>query len=200
MHTYASLNRPKTVEPRRPLLYAAASSIDRPLNPAHPNPPHSTTHTHSQPMSGSPLLQSAELLRLGASAAKELAFDALRGKQVAIYFSGAHICFTYQVGIEIESNQIVRVPSKQRSPLDAHDVNPNPNRPPSVPPCTQRRGARPAAPSRPSSLPSTGRPRRRASRWCGAPPTTTRRSSMTTPKRWGPGWRCPSRTRRSGRS
>lgn len=41
-------------------------------------------------MSGSPLLQSAELLRLGTTAAKaELAFDALRGKTVAIYFSGA---------------------------------------------------------------------------------------------------------------
>lgn len=42
-------------------------------------------------MSGSPLLQSAELLRLGASAAKELAFDALRGKTVAIYFSGMYV-------------------------------------------------------------------------------------------------------------
>lgn len=42
-------------------------------------------------MSGSPLLQSAELLRLGAaSTTKVLAFDALRGKQVAIYFSGAY--------------------------------------------------------------------------------------------------------------
>lgn len=47
-------------------------------------------------MSGSPLLQSAELLRLGAaSATKVLAFDALRGKQVAIYFSGTYSVYLY---------------------------------------------------------------------------------------------------------
>jgi hypothetical protein len=42
-------------------------------------------------MSASPLLQSAELVRLKAAAGptKEAAFDALRGKLVAIYFSGA---------------------------------------------------------------------------------------------------------------
>ncbi len=44
-------------------------------------------------MSVSQLLQSAELVRLGAKAAggggrRELGFDALRGKIVAIYFSG----------------------------------------------------------------------------------------------------------------
>lgn len=38
-------------------------------------------------MAGSPLLQAAELIRLGTGA-KELAFEALRGKTTAIYFSG----------------------------------------------------------------------------------------------------------------
>jgi hypothetical protein len=54
-------------------------------------------------MSGSPLLQSAELLRLGAKAGKEHAFEALRGKTTAIYFSGAclftYVCMYVWVGI-----------------------------------------------------------------------------------------------------